>query len=122
MDIPVKFLGKPWVKLKRWGTSKNKRKLRWGPFLNPSDSIIKNFNLEIETNFMYESLRKIHFLHPDNTVVCQVRNSRVSLITEVEEVEGDEGEEGAEGLKELKEKLLQQQKAHLHPLKGKGDA
>ena len=32
------------------------------------------------------------FLHPDNTVVCQVKRSRVSIDVEEEE----EGEEGAE--------------------------
>ena len=43
---------------------------------------------------------KYTFLHPDNTVVCQVRNSRVSLKTEVEELEGEEGAEGVEGAEE----------------------
>jgi large subunit ribosomal protein L25 len=39
---------------------------------------------------------KFKFLHPDNTVVCQVRTSRVSLKIE-DEVEGaEEGAEGAE--------------------------
>ena len=38
------------------------------------------------------------FLHPDNTVVCQVRTSRTSLKVEVEEGEeaGAEGEEATE--------------------------
>ena len=37
--------------------------------------------------------------HSDNTVICQVRTSRVAIEDEVdeEEVEGEEGEEGAEG-------------------------
>ena len=37
-------------------------------------------------------------LHPDNTVICQVRTSRTALVDEVdeEEEEGLEGEEGAE--------------------------
>ena len=34
------------------------------------------------------------FLHPDNTVVCQVRRSRLAI---VDEEEGEEGEETAEG-------------------------
>ena len=43
---------------------------------------------------------KFEILHPENTVVCQVRTSRASMIIEdpvVEEVEGEEGVEGAEG-------------------------
>ncbi len=37
-------------------------------------------------------------LHPDNTVICQVRTSRTAIVDEVdEEEEGIEGEEGAEG-------------------------
>lgn len=37
-------------------------------------------------------------LHPDNTVICQVRTSRTAIVDEVdeEEEEGLEGEEGAE--------------------------
>jgi large subunit ribosomal protein L25 len=39
------------------------------------------------------------FLHTDNTVICQVRTSRIAVEDEVddEEEEGLEGEEGAEG-------------------------
>jgi large subunit ribosomal protein L25 len=40
-------------------------------------------------------------LHPDNTVVVQVRTARAAILDEVEEdeegVEGEEGDEGAEG-------------------------
>ena len=38
-------------------------------------------------------------LHPDNTVICQVRTSRASMALpeEEESVEGEEGVEGAEG-------------------------
>ena len=35
------------------------------------------------------------FLHPDNTVVCQVRRSRLAIVDEV--AEGEEGEETEEG-------------------------
>lgn len=38
------------------------------------------------------------FMHPENTVICQVRTSRTAVEDEVEEdEEGEEGEEGAEG-------------------------
>ncbi len=40
------------------------------------------------------------YLHPDNTVVCQVRTSR-NIVEDLEdEEEGEEGEEGAEGVAE----------------------
>ena len=53
-------------------------------------------NLEIGNKLYVTDVadEKYTFLHPDNTVVCQVRNSRVSLKTEEEEVEGEEGAEG----------------------------
>ena len=35
--------------------------------------------------------------HTDNTVICQVRTSRVAIEDEVDEEEGEEGEEGVEG-------------------------
>ena len=39
-----------------------------------------------------------NILHPDNTVICQVRTSRTAIVDEVEEdEEGLEGEEGVEG-------------------------
>ena len=40
-----------------------------------------------------------NILHPDNTVICQVRTSRTAIadIEEEEEGEGEEGAEGAEG-------------------------
>ena len=38
------------------------------------------------------------FLHPDNTVVCQVRRSRLAIVDDEEdEEEGDEAAEGTEG-------------------------
>ena len=64
------------------------------------DSITADIsNLEIGNKLYVTDVadEKYTFLHPDNTVVCQVRNSRVSLKTEVEEVEGEEGDEAAEG-------------------------
>ena len=36
------------------------------------------------------------FLHPDNTVVCQVRRARAALVIETEDEEGEEGEETTE--------------------------
>lgn len=34
-------------------------------------------------------------MHPENTVICQVRTSRTAIVDEVEEEEGEEGEEAA---------------------------
>ncbi|MCB0465181.1 MAG: 50S ribosomal protein L25/general stress protein Ctc [Aequorivita sp.] len=44
-------------------------------------------------------------MHPDNTVICQVRTSRTAIVDEVEEeTEGEEGEEAAaEGAEETTE-------------------
>ena len=102
MDIPVEFVGQaPGVKLSGGVLSKNKRKLRVRALpSNLPDCIIADIsNLEIGNKLYVTDVsdEKFTFLHPDNTVVCQVRNSRVSLITEEEKVEGEEGEEGAEG-------------------------
>ena len=36
------------------------------------------------------------FLHPDNTVVCQVRRARAALVLETEEGDEEEGEETSE--------------------------
>ena len=51
--------------------------------------------------------KDFEILHPDNTVICQVRTSRTAIVDEVEEedeegLEGEEGEgeEGAEGAAE----------------------
>jgi large subunit ribosomal protein L25 len=39
------------------------------------------------------------YLHPDNTVVCQVRTSR-NIVEDLEDEESEEGEEGEEGVAE----------------------
>ena len=43
---------------------------------------------------------KFSILHPENTVVAQVRMSRLSLVEDEEDDEGEEGEEGAEATAE----------------------
>ena len=99
MDIPVEFVGQaPGVKLSGGVLSKNRRKLRVRALpANLPDNIIADIsNLEIGTKLYVTEVadEKFTLLHPDNAVVCQVRNSRVSL--QIEEV-GSEGVEGAEG-------------------------
>ncbi|MBT6251934.1 MAG: 50S ribosomal protein L25/general stress protein Ctc [Flavobacteriaceae bacterium] len=99
MDIPVEFVGQaPGVKLSGGVLSKNRRKLRVRALpANLPDNIIADIsNLEIGTKLYVTEVadEKFTLLHPDNAVVCQVRNSRVSL--QIEEVKS-EGVEGAEG-------------------------
>ena len=127
MDIPVEFVGQaPGVKLSGGVLSKNKRKLRVRALpSNLPDSIIADIsNLEIGNKLYVTEVsdEKFTFLHPDNTVVCQVRNSRVSLITEVEEVEGDQGEEGAEGAEGAEGETAPAAEGAPAPAEGKGDA
>jgi len=102
MDIPVEFVGQaPGVKLSGGVLSKNRRKLRVRALpANLPDNIIADIsNLEIGTKLYVTEVadEKFTLLHPDNAVVCQVRNSRVSLQIEEVESEGVEGVEGAEG-------------------------
>ena len=102
MDIPVEFVGQaPGVKLSGGVLSKNRRKLRVRALpANLPDNIIADIsNLEIGAKLYVTEVadEKFTLLHPDNAVVCQVRNSRVSLQIEEVESEGDEGVEGAEG-------------------------
>ena len=102
MDIPVEFVGQaPGVKLSGGVLSKNRRKLRVRALpANLPDNIIADIsNLEIGTKLYVTEVadEKFTLLHPDNAVVCQVRNSRVSLQIEEVESEGAEGVEGAEG-------------------------
>ena len=114
------------MKLSGGVLSKNKRKLRVRALpSNLPDSIIADIsNLEIGNKLYVTEVsdEKFTFLHPDNTVVCQVRNSRVSLITEVEEVEGDEGEEGAEGAEGAEGETAPAAEGAPAPAEGKGDA
>jgi large subunit ribosomal protein L25 len=99
MDIPVAFVGAaPGVLLSGGVLSKNKRKLRVRALpANLPDSIVADISkLEIGNKLYVTEVadEKFTFLHPDNTVVCQVRNSRTSMKAEssVEAVEGEEAE------------------------------
>ena len=55
--------------------------------------------LKIGDNISVESLLSDDFtiLHPDSTVVVQVKTARAAIVVEEEEEEGIEGEEGVEG-------------------------
>jgi len=100
MDIPVILSGNA-IGVKNGGSlRRNKRKLRIKALpTNLPDAIeIEISDLKIGGKVYITDLENgaYKFLHSDNTVVCQVKRSRVSID---EEEEGEEGEEGeaAEG-------------------------
>ena len=100
MNIPVVIKGSAPGVLNSGGVlSRNKRKLKVRALPANLPDIIKADISELELGdklYVTELAdEKFKFLHPDNTVVCQVRTSRVSLQIE-DEVEG--AEEGAEGV------------------------
>ena len=106
MNIPVKLEGSaPGVIISGGVLSRNKRKLRVKalPANLPDFIIIDISKLELGNKIYTESLQNDSYsiLHPDNTVVCQVRTSRASIVEEEvsEELEGAEGsaEAAAEG-------------------------
>ena len=105
MDIPVKLNGNP-IGVKLGGNlQRNKRKLRIKalPTNLPDNLEIDISELNIGDKVYVTELfnENYEFLHPDNTVVCQVRRARAALVVETEEGEGEEGEEvteeGSEG-------------------------
>lgn len=103
MNIPVKIEGAAPGVLNSGGVlSRNKRKLRVKALpANLPDFIIADISkLELGNKLYTSELESDNytFLHPDNTVVCQVRTSRASIIEE--EVETEATEEGAEVPKE----------------------
>jgi large subunit ribosomal protein L25 len=109
MNIPVKLEGSaPGVIISGGVLSRNKRKLRVKalPANLPDFIIVDISKLELGNKIYTESLQNDSYsiLHPDNTVVCQVRTSRASIVEEEvsEELEGAEGAaegtaDGAEG-------------------------
>ena len=105
MNIPVVIKGAAPGVLNSGGVlSRNKRKLRVRALpANLPDSIEADISgLELGDKLYVTEVadEKFKFLHPDNTVLCQVRTSRVSIQIE-DEVEGaEEGAEGAEGAEE----------------------
>ena len=100
MDIPVKLNGNP-IGVKLGGNlQRNKRKLRIKALpTNLPDNIeidISELNIGDKVYITELFNENYEFLHPDNTVVCQVRRARAALVVETEEGEGEEGEEGTE--------------------------
>ncbi len=104
MNIPVKVEGAaPGVIISGGVLSLNKRKLRVKALpKNLPDSIVINISkLELGNKLYTAELQTENYkiLHPDNTVICQVRTSRAAILVEEEETETDgetSTEEGTE--------------------------
>ena len=102
MDIPVRLIGNS-IGVKLGGNlQRNKRKLRIKALpTNLPDYIeidITNLNIGDRVYITELENESYNFLHPDNTVVCQVRRARAAIVDEVvsdedEEIEGEESEE-----------------------------
>ena len=110
MDIPVELSGSAPGVLNSGGIlTRNKRKLRVKalPGNLPDSLNVDISELELGDKFYTSELESNEYelLHPDNTVVCQVRTSRASMalpedeegIESEEGVESEEGTEGTEG-------------------------
>ncbi len=98
MNIPVKVEGAAPGVLNSGGVLVlNKRKLRVKALpKNLPDVIVANIsNLKLGNKLYTAELQTEDFIivHPDNTVVCQVRTSRASIIEEEEEEETEEATE-----------------------------
>jgi large subunit ribosomal protein L25 len=97
MDIPVEFIGSS-KGVKNGGVlRKNKRSLRVKAIPgNLPDSLTADITpLKIGGKLYITELESegFKFMHPDNTVVCQVRRSRNSVADDEEEEEGAEAAE-----------------------------
>jgi large subunit ribosomal protein L25 len=100
MDIPVKIAGSSKGVKAGGGLRRNKRKLRVKALpANLPDFIEADITgLGIGDKMYVTELAKdgFKFLHPDNTVVCQVRRARAAMVVEELEEDDAEGAEGAE--------------------------
>ena len=106
MEIPVKIEGSaPGVLISGGVLILNQRKLKVKALpTNLPDFITADISkLELGDKLYSSELKneKYEFLHPDNTVVCQVKVARASL-KEIEETEAEVSEETAEGSTEEK--------------------
>jgi len=101
MNIPVKLEGNsPGVRNGgRLLFRKRKLTIKALPDNLPDFFDIDISKLKIGENISVESLLNDDFaiLHPDSTVVVQVKTARAVIVDEDEEIEGAEGVEGAEG-------------------------
>ncbi|MEM9680549.1 MAG: 50S ribosomal protein L25/general stress protein Ctc [Bacteroidota bacterium] len=101
MDIPVHVIGTSKGVLNGGVLRRNKRKLRVKALpANLPDFLEADITpLKIGSKLYITALENddYKFLHPDNTVVCQVRRSRASMNVEEEEEDEDDATPAAEG-------------------------
>jgi large subunit ribosomal protein L25 len=102
MNIPVQIVGKSKGVLNGGVLQRNKRKLRikalpanLPDFIEADITPLKIGDKIYVTEFENDAFT---FLHPDNTVVCQVKTARAAIVDEIDEEELEEGAEGAEGV------------------------
>jgi len=95
MNIPVNLIGKSPGVANGGSLMRNKRKLRvkalpsnLPDFIEADISPLKIGGKLYITELVNENY---NFLHPDNTVVCQVKRSRVTIEEDEEELEAEEG-------------------------------
>ena len=95
MNIPVNLIGKSPGVANGGSLMRNKRKLRVKALpSNLPDFIEADISpLKIGSKLYITELinENYNFLHPDNTVVCQVKRSRVTIEEDEEELEAEEG-------------------------------
>ena len=111
MEIPVKIEGSaPGVLISGGVLILNQRKLKVKALpKNLPDFITADISkLELGDKLYSSELKdeKYEFLHPENTVVCQVKVARTSL-KEIEETEAEVSEETAEGSTEEKKETAE---------------
>ena len=108
MNIPVELIGAATGVLISGGRLLlNKRKLRVKalPSNLPDNIVVDISELEIGNKLYTSSIKseKFSFVHPDNTVICQVRTSRAAIIEEEVEVATEDGETSSEETTEAAE-------------------
>ena len=108
MNIPVELTGAaPGVLISGGRLLLNKRKLRVKalPSNLPDIIVVDISELEIGNKLYTSSIKseKFSFVHPDNTVICQVRTSRAAIIEEELEVATEDGETSSEETTEAAE-------------------
>ena len=108
MNIPVELIGAaPGVLISGGRLLLNKRKLRVKalPSNLPDNIVVDISELEIGNKLYTSSIKseKFSFVHPDNTVICQVRTSRAAIIEEEVEVATEDGETSSEETTEAAE-------------------
>ncbi len=131
MDIPVVLTGNP-IGVRNGGVlRRNNRKLRVKALPSKLPDLVTAdiTEMTIGTKLYVTELENedYTFLHPDNTVVCQVKTARAAIVDVIEEEdeeleEGAEGVEGAEGAEGAEGTAAPAEGGAAAPAEGGGDA